>query len=79
MKTAHTEYKSLMMNATVLLLALPEEKQNIYSVNEVIYFWIFDNIRNLMKKIKYTTLKFKDATRDCSMFKFIEGYHVGGN
>ena len=79
MKTVHTEYKSLMMTATVLLLALPEDKQHFYSVDEVVYFWIIDNIRNLMKRIKYTKLKFLDDTRNCSRFKFIEGYHVGGN
>ena len=79
MKTVHTEFKSLKKKAPVLFLVLAEHKRNVNLADEVIYFWIIDNVRHLMEKIKYTSLELKDAIRNCSMLKIIEGYHLGGN
>ena len=81
MKNVEVSFVDLKGISTTTNLIFSQRKllTTVYSVDEVIYFWVISNGRGLMKKLLYRNLETYADRGKCALLKFYEGYHVGGN
>ena len=80
MKNVEVSFLDLkgITTTTNLIFSQRNHLTTVYSVDEVIYFWVISNGRRLMKKMLYRNLETHTDRGKCALLKFYEGYHVGG-
>ena len=66
-------------NNNILALIHNHEMYKLYASEEMIYFWAIDNSRFMMKRFKFTAVRTYAGRGKCSIMRFYEGYHLGGN
>ena len=66
-------------STTMLSLNHNDDMYKLYAPGEMIYFWTIDNSQFMMKRFKFTAVRTYAEQEKCSILRFYEGYHLGGN